>query len=125
MKKAVVWFEIYVDDIERATKFYETVLDTTLETLGDPTDQNLKMMSFPGDMEKYGSGGALVKMEGMKPGGNSTIAYFGCDDCSIEEARIEGAGGKVMRPKISIGEYGFITLGVDTEGNIFGLYSMK
>ncbi len=36
-----------------------------------------------------------------------------------------GHGGKVQRPKMSIGEYGFITLAFDTEGNMIGLYSQK
>lgn len=125
MKKAAVWFEIYVDDIVRATKFYETVLETKLEELGDPSDQSLKMMSFPGDMDSYGAGGALAQMEGMKPGGNSTIVYFGCDDCAVEEARVEGAGGHVVKSKMNIGQYGFISLCTDTEGNMFGLHSMK
>lgn len=83
------------------------------------------MMSFPGDMEKYGSGGALVQMEGMKAGGNSTIVYFGSEDCVTEESRIESAGGKIMKPKMSIGEHGFISLCIDSEGNVFGLHSMK
>lgn len=125
MKKAAVWFEIYVDNIERATQFYETVLDTKLESLGDPSNQNTIMMSFPGDMEKYGAGGALVQMEGMKAGGNSTLVYFNSDDCITEESRVVSAGGIVVNPKMGIGEYGFITLCLDTEGNMFGLHSMK
>lgn len=87
-KKAIAWFEICVDDLDRATKFYETVLETKLEPLGDPTDKGLKVMSFPGDMESCGANGALVKVDGMKAGGNSTLVYFGCDDCAVEEARI-------------------------------------
>lgn len=125
MKKVAVWFEIYVDDIERATKFYETVLDTKLEVLGDPTNQNLKMMSFGGEMDKYGAGGALVQMEGVTAGGHGTIVYFGSDDCATEEARVVDAGGNILKGKMSIGEHGFITICIDTEGNTFGVHSMK
>ena len=123
MKKAA-WFEIYVDDMDRATKFYETVLDTKLEELIDPTGQTT-MMSFPGDMETYGAAGSLVKMEGMKAGGNSTIVYFHSEDCITEESIVFAAGGKVLNPKMSIGEYGHVSLCMDTEGNMFGLHSMK
>ena len=59
------WFEIYVNDLDRATKFYELVFETKLDQLGDPTEQSIRMMSFPGDMETYGAGGALVKMDGF------------------------------------------------------------
>lgn len=30
-----------------------------------------------------------------------------------------------MKPKFAIGQYGFIALVYDTEGNVFGLHSMK
>lgn len=125
MKNPIVWFEIYVDDIDRAARFYEAVLGTPLSLMTDPSDQNMKMMSFGMDMSSHGSPGALVQMEGMKAGGSSTIVYFASEDCSVEESRVEAAGGRIMKPKMDIGKHGFISLCVDTEGNVFGLYSMK
>lgn len=121
----VGWFEIYVDDMERATKFYETVFETTLQPMSDPSDQSMEMKSFPGDMESYGTPGSLVKMADMKAGGSNIIIYFVCDDCAIEESRIEAAGGKICQKKMSIGEFGFCSIVTDTEGNTIGLHSMK
>ena len=120
----VVWFEIYVDDMERATKFYETVLGTKLEQMSDPTDMSMQMKMFSGDMEAHGTNGALVKTEGMKPGGSNVVIYFGCEDCAVEESRVEAAGGKVCQTKMAIGEFGFCSIVSDTEGNTFGLHSM-
>lgn len=120
----VPWFEIYVDDLARAKQFYESVLSVNLEVLSDPNDDGTEMLSFPSDMEKYGASGALVKMEGVKAGGNSTLIYFACEDCAVEESRVEAAGGRIQKPKMSIGEHGFISLAIDTEGNMFGLHSM-
>lgn len=122
----VVWFEIYVDNMARAQKFYETVFNFQMNQMPMPDmEQELKMLFFPADMEtKNRASGALVKVEGVNAGGNSTIVYFMSEDCSIEEARIENAGGKVIRPKMSIGQYGFITLAHDTEGNMIGIHSM-
>ena len=125
MKKPIGWFEIYVSDMDRAKAFSEAVLDVELTQLFDPTESGVDMRAFPSDMEKYGATGALAKMEGMPAGQNSVMVYFSCDDCETEEARIEDAGGKVQRPKFSIGEYGFITIATDTEGNMFGLHSMQ
>ena len=119
------WFEIYADDMERARRFYETVLDTSLERLGDPADVGVEMWSFPLNMENYGCGGTLVKADRMRAGGNSVMVYFSCEDCAQEESRIGAAGGKVERSKMSIGEYGFVTIAIDTEGNVFGLHSLK
>jgi len=123
MSNPIGWFEIYVDNIERAKTFYQTVLGVNLEKLGDPTGGDLEMWCFPSDMETYGATGALVKVDGFSPGGNSTLVYFSCNDCAVEEARVVNAGGKIQQPKMSIGEFGFCTLAVDTEGNMFGLHS--
>ena len=120
----VVWFEIYVQDMVRARKFYETVLSMKLESLNGP-DEEIEMWAFPMAMEKSGAGGSLVKMEGFPSGGNSILVYFGCEDCAVEAARVVPAGGKIQREKMSIGEYGFISLVIDTEGNMFGLHSMQ
>lgn len=121
----VQWFEIYVDDMDRATKFYETVLNVRLEQMSDPTNQSMQMKAFPGSEELHGTNGALVKMEGMKAGGSNVLIYFGCDDCALEESRVEAAGGKVCQTKMSIGEFGFCSIVADTEGNTFGLHSMQ
>ena len=121
----VSWFEIYVDDLERAKKFYESVLNVKLEKLSVPNDSGIIMWAFPSDMEKYGASGALIKMEGFPAGGNSTLVYFSSEDCSIEESRIESSGGRVHQSKTSIGEHGFISLAIDTEGNMFGLHSQN
>lgn len=118
----VCWFEIYVQDMPRARAFYEGVLGLTLERIGSP---DLEMWSFGMDPETVGTGGALVHMPGVPSGGNSTLVYFACEDCAVQEARVAPCGGHVERPKMSIGEYGFITLARDTEGNMFGLYSQK
>lgn len=117
-----------MDDISRAKKFYEAVFQVQLQNLADPTegaDGNMKMEAFPMTMEEIpGASGALVQMDGFKAGGNSTIVYFSSPDCSVEQSRVEGAGGKVAQPKMSIGQFGFISLCFDTEGNMFGIHSI-
>lgn len=121
------WFEIYVDDLQRATKFYETVFQITMQPLTNPTEDELEMVAFVINQnpETPGATGALIKMEGFKAGGNSTLVYFTSVDCVSEETRVATAGGKVFKPKFSIGAYGFISLCFDTEGNMFGLHSIN
>jgi predicted enzyme related to lactoylglutathione lyase len=118
------WFDIYVTDMKRAVTFYETVLQQKLTPIDDPTRET-QIMSFPADMGVYGSGGALVKSSYASPGVGGTLVYFSVEDCAKEETRIAAAGGKVVRTKFSIGEYGWVTLCEDTEGNLFGLSSMQ
>lgn len=122
----VRWFEIYVQDMPRARAFYETVLAQALTPLNSPGDSpGVDMLAFPMLMDRGGASGALVRMDGVPSGGNSTLVYFGCADCAVEAGRVKKAGGQVQREKFSIGEYGFIALAVDTEGNMFGLHSIK
>ena len=120
----VAWFEIYVQDMSRALRFYESVLQVKLTQLNAPLSE-LQMWSFPSNMEGYGAGGTLVKLDGCPSGGSGTLVYFHSEDCSIEEGRVVAAGGQIHRSKISIGEFGFISLAYDTEGNMFGLHSLK
>jgi uncharacterized protein len=124
MPNPVRWFEIYVQDMSRAKTFYESVFKLQLTELKAPMAE-LQMWQFPSDREGFGCSGALVHMKGVPSGGLGTIVYFASDDCAVEEKRVAPAGGKIERPKMSIGQYGFITLAYDTEGNMFGIHSMK
>jgi predicted enzyme related to lactoylglutathione lyase len=121
---AIGWFDLYVDDLARATTFYEAVFQRSLEAMGDPTGET-EMRAFPTDMQAYGAGGALVKSAHARPGMGGTVIYFSVEDCAVEAARVTAAGGTVVRPKFSIGAFGFVALCQDTEGNLFGLNSMR
>lgn len=129
-RNPVGWFEIYVSDMERARTFYETMLDMEMEALPSP-DPSIQMVAFPMRSpeecggELPGACGALAKMEGVSPGGGGTLVYFSCMDCAEDEARAAAAGGHVIKPKFPIGEYGFISLIADTEGNTVGLHSLQ
>jgi uncharacterized protein len=123
----VGWFEIYVQEMSRAKAFYEAVFQGTLEEMNNPDPKNypdMQMMAFPMSMDASGATGALVKMAGCGSGG-STLVYFSCDDCAAEAARAAAHGGKIFKPKLPIGEHGFIALVEDTEGNMIGLHSMQ
>ena len=118
----VGWFEIYVQDMPRAKTFYESVFQVKLEQLKSP---EVEMWSFAMQMDRMGAAGALVKMKGVPSGGNSTLVYFSCTDCAVQAGRAVEYGGVIKNQKMSIGEYGFIALVLDTEGNMIGLHSMQ
>ena len=122
MHNPVGWFEIYVQDLARAKAFYEATLGVQLSKLESP---GMEMLAFPMQNEATGASGALVKMPGFKSGSNSVLIYFICEDCAQEAAKAVKAGGRIQKEKMSIGAYGFISLIVDTEGNMIGLHSMK
>jgi predicted enzyme related to lactoylglutathione lyase len=117
----VRWFEIYVQDMDRARRFYETVFQTELQRL-EATEH--EMWGFPMAREGYGVAGTLVKMAGVPSGCGGTLVYFGSEDCAVEAQRAAENGGSIFREKFSIGQYGHIALVIDTEGNMIGIHSM-
>lgn len=119
----VGWFEIYVNDMKRALDFYKTVLQC-----GDFTDFSFggeQLFGFPWVENGAYASGALVKGDSGSPGIGGTMVYFNSADCGVEEARVEGAGGKVISSKHAIGEHGFISIIEDTEGNQVGIHSRQ
>ena len=118
----VGWFEIYVQDMARAKAFYESVFGLQLTKLESP---GLEMWAFPMQTDRYGAPGALVRMPGFLSAGNSVLVYFTCDDCAVEAGKAASSGGRVVKDKSSIGQYGYIALVTDTEGNMIGLHSMQ
>ncbi|RYE12410.1 MAG: VOC family protein [Sphingobacteriales bacterium] len=122
---AISWFEIGVADLERATRFYETIFEDSLI----PMDmENIKMRMFPiTDMEN-GVGGALVYSGGFhKPSAtDGPLIYLnGNPDLDVVLKRVNGAGGTILVPKTPISaEYGFMAVFIDSEGNRIGLHSV-
>jgi len=123
-KNPFTWVEIYVEDMSRAQKFYETVLQIDMVPMEAPGDYgDLEMLSFPWAQGEDNISGALCKTSTMKPGNSGTLVYFACDDCANETARVEMAGGIVLQNKFPIGSHGFCSIAQDTEGNTIGFHS--
>lgn len=121
----VGWFEIYVDDMTRAKTFYQAVFERPLENIPIEHDKELHMCMFPMEAEATGASGALVKSPHLGPGTGGTLIYFTCADCAVQASRVADNGGTVFEKKKSIGQYGFIAIVRDTEGNTIGLHSMQ
>ncbi|MEO1713528.1 MAG: VOC family protein, partial [Bacteroidota bacterium] len=69
--------------------------------------------------------GALVEKEHYQAGENNTVIYFASEDCHTEANKVQDAGGQIVRPKTPIGEFGFISILADLDGNLIGLHSRK
>ena len=123
---AVGWFEIPVNNMDRAVSFYETVLDMKL-------DRNMmgpiEMAWFPWQEGGTGAAGSLVfHNEFYKPSADGVLIYLTAHsgDLKNELARVEPAGGKVLQPKTKISdEYGFMAVITDSEGNRVALHSLQ
>jgi uncharacterized protein len=123
-KNVFSWVEIYVEDMERARRFYESVLGIKLNEMAMPAGSGATMYTFPWQNDAPGAAGALVKMEPRKPGTAGTIVYFNSQDCSELEL-VESSGGKIIQPKSPAGGMGYYCIFNDTEGNSLGFYSQN
>ncbi len=116
---AINWFEIPCEDLDRATRFYETVLGARMhrETRSEP------MSIFASD--PTGTGGMLVKRSVRRPGRNGALVYLNCDGIlDAVLSRVSRAGGLILMPKTEVpGGYGHFACMRDSEGNHIGLHS--
>lgn len=122
MANAINWFEIPVNNMDRAKKFYETILgvDLALNEMG-PT----VMAWFPLENDAPGAAGTLLKADGFTPSYEGSLVYFSVQDIEAVLNKINSNGGKTLNPKTSIGEYGFYAHFEDSEGNRVALHSVQ
>ncbi|MFT7171111.1 MAG: putative enzyme related to lactoylglutathione lyase [Paracoccaceae bacterium] len=118
-RSPISWFEIPVHDLVRAKAFYSLLLSIKMQVTqsGDHA-----MAYFPN--EDGGVGGALVAGPGSVPSGTGPLIYLNAgEDLTGALAQVEGAGGRVILGKSSLGDAGNFALFIDTEGNKLALHS--
>ncbi len=114
----VGYFEIPVDDLERAVEFYSAVFD--IDFIFQTVD-NIEMAFFPFDSSKSGITGALAKGEIYKPTIKGVLIYFSVESIDDVLQKVKDSKGEMLYPKTSVGEYGFVAEFKDSEGNRIGL----
>lgn len=121
MKNKVVLFEIPASNMEQAKQFYEKVFDWKVELWGDEGAMALTTAADkeynPTELGGINGGFYPRKSKDDHPS-------FGVETDSIDETlkAIEQAGGKVVTPKHSIGEWGWMADFADPEGNTIALW---
>src|SRR5690606_453023 len=125
MMGRVVHFEIHVDDMERAKKFYGDVFGWTFEDWSSYAGMPY-FGAVTGDSSKPGIDGALMQRHGSSPEPGKPLSGFACtmnvEDYDATEAKILSLGGKVALPKHALPGMAWQGYYLDTEGNIFGVH---
>ncbi len=118
-KEGVNWFEIPVNNLNRAKKFYEAVFGVpmNIQTMGA-----VQMALWAKSECSSGAGGSLIKVDGFTPSHQGTLVYFTVADIQAVLAKVIAAEGKMLKAKMNIGEYGSIAHFEDSEGNRVGLH---
>lgn len=122
LKNSINWFEIPVDDFDRAKNFYSTIYDFEMP---ENQVQDTRMGFFLYEQEPDRVGGAICHGKGYTPSREGTLVYLnGGSDLDTVLNRVEEAGGEVEVPKTFIMEdVGYFAIIIDTEGNRIALHS--
>ncbi len=114
----IVWFEIPVADLERATRFYEAIF--ALQLVENPHFPGLRV--FPYDRPAIS--GCLFA-HGPAPSTDGTVVYLNCDghlDAVLKRTR--AAGGQILEEVAQLpAGMGWTAQIRDSEGNRVGLHS--
>lgn len=118
----VVHFQIPVNVMARAKKFYKSIFGWEIKSTGMGRDYQLAntvttdetgMPKEPGAIN-----GALYIRESPK---ESTSIVINVPSIDEYLTKIKKAGGKVLMPKSPVGDFGLYAQITDTEGNMIGL----
>ena len=122
MKNIGTYFEIPVNDIERAMKFYTSVFDCNFTH--DVIHKN-EMALFPFNKKNTGISGALAKGEIYSPSITGTLIYLDTENIDETLCKITSNGGEILFPKTPVGDTGYVAEFKDCEGNRVALYQNK
>lgn len=116
----IVWFDIPVTNLDKASQFYSEVLSTEIKP---ETFDGGKMGVFPHD-EKSGVAGCLFESKDSKPSDCGPLLYFNVNG-RLEEAvaAVKQNGGEILQDKHQIGPFGFRAIVKDPCGNRIALHS--
>ncbi len=118
----VVYVEIPVADLDRATRFYQEVFQFTLER---STVDGYSMALFPAAPGSSGVSGALVMGDVYIPSKSGPIVYFGTENISATLERARQAGGKMLYPEKHLEGLGSVAEFEDSEGNRIALFAAR
>lgn len=120
----VVWIEIPVHDLDRASTFYQTVFNLQpTEVLADDVRRTTTLISTGPEGQP---GVSLNQTRNFEPSNTGPLVYIDAStDLPGYLSRVESAGGKVIEPKTSMGEFGNYATVQDSEGNLLALYSYE
>jgi predicted enzyme related to lactoylglutathione lyase len=127
LENALNWFEIPVNNFDRAKKFYESIFNYQMP---DTMMGDTKMGFFLYDMQAGKVGGAIVYNPSFYTASeNGSLIYLNAQpDLQIILDRVEAAGGTILKTKTLVSEeqnLGYWALIKDTEGNRVALHSMN
>lgn len=111
LMSAIVYFEIFCDQEERARKFYAELFGWKVESIPGTKYCNITT-------QEGAAGGLTHRFNPLQ----KIINYFGVPSVQQACASVEALGGRVLVPRMAVPKEGYYALCMDSEDNLFGLW---
>ena len=123
MDHTMCHFEIPVDDMDRATKFYRSLFGWDIQPWGGPESTISMVNTVPvdetGTTVRPGLNGMLImKQNPRHPFAN----YVNVEDVAEYANKAVALGGQIAMPKTAVAGMGWFAYILDTEGTVMGLW---
>ena len=122
----IVYFEIPADDVDRAKRFYHSLLGWKIEPSKIPApDTSMQYQDIiTGDSNVVTPMGGTLSMGGMykRKMNEPIVNYVMVDDIDEKIAIVEKLGGRIAVPKRELESVGQFVIIQDTEGNVIALF---
>ena len=126
----VVHFDIPSDNLERTKKFYTELFGWKMDKMLGTDQREYWMFSTTtndrgnsssgggGGEQQTVSGGMMERQMPQEP----IMIYIGVDSVTQYSNKVERLGGKVIKQKTEVPNYGWFAICTDTENNGFALW---
>ena len=121
----VIFFEVPADQPKRAREFYHTTFGWKMNEIPSMHYTQIgtveaDVLGVRGTPKEPGAinGGMVQRNDPVK----NPIIYISVDSIDEAAASIEKNGGKILKPKSPVGNFGYAAYFKDTEGNVVGLW---
>jgi predicted enzyme related to lactoylglutathione lyase len=128
----IVHFEIPVNDIGRAKKFYNDLFgwniekwpgteDNSSQLTSPVTGQSIEywMVITTDDKGNKALGGGMMKRQMPE---HQVTNYIGVESIDEYSSKVKELGGKIVAPKHAVPGMGYFALCIDTENNSFAIW---
>jgi len=120
----IAYFQIPADNVDRAKKFYHSLLGWKIEPTKTPMEPAVVAAMQYQDVSTGEPKEGTLSMGGLykRQMSELIVNFVAVEDIDKILAKVEKLGGKIMMPKMEVKSVGLTAVIQDTEGNAIGLW---
>jgi uncharacterized protein len=114
---------LYTRDVEAAKEFYAATVGWTFKGMPMPDQNRTYWLAKAADKPVAG----IIDMRGIVPDNDPPhwLSYLEVDDIDQMLAKVQGHGGRIVRPPFDVPDFGRIAIGADATGAFMAWVTSK